>query len=204
LAKNGFEVFCVTSGEEALKIVQSKDFHIIVLDLMLPGIDGFEVAKELRGKENTRHIPLVMLTARNEESDIVTGLELGADDYITKPFSPRVLVARLRSILRRRIASTNKETVTLHDITIHPGRYEVQVKGKPIQLTFTEFSILHFLTKRPGWVFSRSQIVDAIHGKDYAVTDRSVDVQVAGLRRKLGSASRYIETIRGVGYRIKE
>jgi two-component system phosphate regulon response regulator PhoB len=206
LSKNGFEVSCVTTGEEALKTVRSKEFNLIVLDLMLPGIDGFEVARALKTNESTIHIPIVMLTAKNEETDIITGLELGADDYITKPFSPKVLVARLRSILRRQTAiqAEGKEIVTLHDITIHPGRHEVQVKGRPIRLTFTEFSILTFLTKRPGWVFSRSQIVDAVHGRDYPVTDRSVDVQVAGLRKKLGSAGKHIETIRGAGYRIRE
>jgi two-component system phosphate regulon response regulator PhoB len=147
-----------------------------------------------------------MLTAKGEEADVVTGLELGADDYITKPFSPRVLLARVKAVLRRRIKDLPEETavIRIHDLVIHPGRREVLVSGSPVQLTYTEFGILNYLAKRPGWVFTRNQIVDAVRGDDYPVTDRSVDVQIVGLRKKLGPAGNYIETVRGVGYRFRE
>jgi len=147
-----------------------------------------------------------MVTAKGEEADVVTGLELGADDYIAKPFSPRVLLARIRAVLRRKSTQhpEGDAVLRIHDLVIHPGRREVLVAGTPVALTFTEFGILSYLARRPGWVFTRTQIVDAVRGEDYAVTDRSVDVQIVGLRRKLGSAGKYIETIRGVGYRFKE
>ena len=147
-----------------------------------------------------------MLTARTEEADVVTGLELGADDYVTKPFSPRVLLARIKAVLRRKTVAPPDESdaLRLHDMVIHPGRHEVLVGGKPIELTSTEFRVLHYLAMRPGWVFTRSQIVEATHDDNYAVTERSVDVQVVGLRKKLGRAGDYIETVRGVGYRFRE
>jgi two-component system phosphate regulon response regulator PhoB len=147
-----------------------------------------------------------MLTAKGEEADIVTGLELGADDYITKPFSTRVLLARVKAVLRRRVKEYPKEedAIRIHDLVIHPGRHEVLVNGEAVQLTFTEFGVLHFLARRPGWVFTRNQIVDAVRGDDYFVSDRSVDVQIVGLRKKLGPAGAYIETVRGIGYRFRE
>lgn len=206
LEKEGYQVLCATSGEEALEIARSQIPNLIVLDLMLPGIDGLEVARKLKNDPDTMEIPIVMLTAKGEEADIVTGLELGADDYVTKPFSPRILAARVRAVLRRKIKEYPEEAKVLRiqDLVIHPGRREVSVSGKPVQLTFTEFGILNFLARRPGWVFTRNQIVDAVRGEDYFVTDRSVDVQIAGLRKKLGLAGTYIETVRGVGYRLKE
>jgi two-component system phosphate regulon response regulator PhoB len=147
-----------------------------------------------------------MLTAKGEEADIVTGLELGADDYITKPFSPRVLIARIRAVIRRHDKKNEDDTsiIQINEITIHPGRRSVTVNDNPVELTYTEFQVLNYLAKRPGWVFTRSQIVDAVRGSDYPVTDRSVDVQIVGLRKKLGSCGDYIETVRGVGYRFKE
>lgn len=206
LLREGYNVSCAASGEEALRLAQSEIPDLLVLDLMLPGIDGLEVTKILKNDSRTRDIPIVMLTAKGEEPDIVTGLELGADDYITKPFSPRVLVARVRAVLRRKVKEYIEETPVLriHDIVIHPGRHEVLVNGKPVQLTLTEFGILEYLARRPGWVFTRSQIMDAVKGEDYFVTDRSVDVQIVGLRKKLCNAGKYIETVRGVGYRFKE
>lgn len=206
LAKEGYPVATVDSGEEGLKQARAKRPDLIILDLMLPGMDGLEVCKLLKNEPKTQHIPIVMLTAKGEESDVVSGLELGADDYITKPFSPKVLIARIRAVLRRRVseAPEDESTVTIHDLVIHPGRHEVLVKGKPLTLTFTEFKLLHLLARRPGWVFTRYQIVNAVKGDDYAVTDRAVDVQIVGLRRKLGPAGKYIETVRGVGYRFKE
>lgn len=206
LSKEGYRVTTVTSGEEALKSARTVQPDIILLDLMLPGVDGLEVCRLLKQDPKTQHLPIIMLSAKGEEADIVSGLELGAADYITKPFSPRVLVARLRAVLRRRATEGVSESaaLTIHDLVIHPGRHEVLVQGQPVDLTVTEFRLLHMLARRPGWVFTRSQIVNGVHGDDYPVSDRSVDVQVVGLRKKLGVCGDYIETVRGVGYRFKE
>jgi two-component system alkaline phosphatase synthesis response regulator PhoP len=206
LSKEGYKVTGVFSGEDALKETESKLPDLILLDLMLPGVDGLEVCKILKSDKETEHIPIVMLTAKGEEADIVTGLELGADDYITKPFSPRVLLARIKAVLRRKTREEVAETdiINIHNLVIHPGRHKVLVDGRPVSLTAGEFRLLHFLAGKPGWVFTRYQIVDAVHGEDYPVTDRSVDVQIVGLRKKLASAGKYIETVRGVGYRFKE
>ena len=206
LLKEGYEVICATTGEKAVEITRSELPDLIVLDLMLPGMDGLEVAKFLKNDPETQNIPIVMLTAKGEESDIVTGLELGADDYVTKPFSPRILVARAKAVLRRKATepADGSEVVKIHKLIIHPGRREVRVDNKPVDLTFTEFGILSYLVRRPSWVFTRSQIVDAVRGQDYFVTDRSVDVQIVGLRKKLGPGGKFIETVRGVGYRFKE
>jgi two-component system, OmpR family, alkaline phosphatase synthesis response regulator PhoP len=206
LSREGYKVSCAASGEETLRAVRSGIPDLIVLDLMLPGIDGLDVARQLKNDPKTRDVPIVMLTAKGEEADIVTGLELGADDYITKPFSPRVLLARVRAVLRRRVKESTDDTSVLQirKLEIHPGRREVLVNGEPVQLTFTEFGILNLLARRPGWVFTRSQIVDAVRGDDYFVTDRSVDVQIVGLRKKLGPAGSNIETVRGVGYRFRD
>jgi two-component system alkaline phosphatase synthesis response regulator PhoP len=206
LSREGCQVFCASSGEEALRLVRSEIPDLIVLDLMLPGIDGLEVTRRLKSDPNTKHLPIVMLTAKGEEADIVTGLELGADDYVTKPFSPRILVARVKAVLRRKVKEAPEETsvIRIHDLIIDPRRHEVLVNGEPVVLTFTEFGILNYMARRPGWVFTRFQIVDAVKGEDYPVTDRSVDVQIVGLRKKLGPAGKYVETVRGVGYRFKE
>jgi two-component system phosphate regulon response regulator PhoB len=206
LAKEGYKVACAATGEEALKKARAGVPGLIILDLMLPGVDGLEVCRLLKSDAKTQRIPIVMLTAKGEESDIVAGLELGAADYVTKPFSPRVLVARVRAVLRRGAAKPVDESaaITLGGLAIHPGRHEVLVKGKAADLTATEFRILHFLARRPGWVFTRYQIVDAARGADAAVTDRSVDVHIVSLRRKLGPSGSQIETVRGVGYRFKD
>jgi two-component system alkaline phosphatase synthesis response regulator PhoP len=206
LSREGYQVSCSPAGEDALSRIRSHIPDLIVLDLMLPGVDGLEVTRHLKGDSKTKDIPIVMLTAKGEEADIVTGLELGADDYITKPFSPRILVARVRAALRRKdqVSLDDESTLKVRDLVIHPGRREVLVGGKPVSLTFTEFGILNYIARRPGWVFTRAQIVDAVRGDDYPVTDRSVDVQIVGLRKKLGAAGAYIETVRGVGYRFKE
>ena len=206
LSKEGYHVTCATTGERAVEIARSELQDLVVLDLMLPGMDGLEVAKFLKNNPDTQNIPIVMLTAKGEESDVVTGLELGADDYVTKPFSPRILVARVKAVLRRKVKGSpdGSEVVKIHNLLIHPGRREVRVDNKPVDLTFTEFGILSHLVRRPGWVFTRSQIVDAVRGADYFVTDRSVDVQIVGLRKKLGPGGKLIETVRGVGYRFKE
>ncbi len=206
LAKEGYHITGALTGEDALKKAQTEKFDLIVLDLMLPGIDGLEVAKRLKSSPKTSQIPILMLSAKGEEADIVTGLELGADDYITKPFSPRIMIARVRTALRRN-RNKPEETaavIRIFEMEIHPGRRSVLAAGKPVDLTFTEFQVLHLLAQRPGWVFTRSMIVDAVRGDDYPVTDRSVDVQIVGLRKKLGDCGKYIETVRGVGYRMKE
>ena len=206
LAREGYHITGALSGEEALKKARTEAFDLIVLDLMLPGIDGLEVTRKLKANEKTQNIPIVMLTAKGEETDIVTGLELGADDYITKPFSPRVLIARVRAALRRKNVKTEEDSavVLIHGLEIHPGRRSVLAEGKPVDLTYSEFQVLYILARRPGWVFTRGQIVDAVRGNDYPVTDRSVDVQIVGLRKKLGSYCKYVETVRGVGYRFRE
>lgn len=206
LTREGYRIAGVPSGEEALGAVHKERPDLILLDLMLPGMDGLEACRGLKADPETSEIPVIMVTAKGEESDIVVGLELGADDYITKPFSPKVLIARIRAVLRRHREKphNDKADITIHDLVIRPGRHEVVVGGERIDLTATEFRLLHLLARRPGWVFTRYQIVDALHGDDYPVTDRSIDVQVAGLRKKLGPAGEFIETVRGVGYRLKE
>jgi len=181
---------------------------LILLDLMLPGMDGLDVCKHLRLAPETKDSLIIMLTAKGEEHDIVKGLELGADDYIPKPFSSQVLLARIRAVLRRQVKPENlanhAQPIEIHKLYIHPGRNKVIADGTDVELTYTEFKILTLLASRPGWVFNRSQIVDAVHGEGYAVTDRAVDVQIVGLRKKLGVCGDYIETVRGVGYRFKD
>ncbi len=203
LSKEGYEVSCAGSGEEALRLVQSESPSLMVLDLMLPDIDGFEVARRLKNHPNTRNILILMLTAKGDEADIVTGLEIGADDYMTKPFSPRILLARIRAVMRRANKYSSKSIIRIRDLVIHPGRHEVSVNGKSIPLTVTEFNVLYFLAKSPGWAFSRAQIIQGVHGSGYSVTDRSIDVQIVGLRKKLGPPEKYIDTVRGVGYCFK-
>ncbi len=206
LTREGYQLTLAATGEDALKKAKHETFDLIVLDLMLPGLDGLEVAKALKADARTKGVPIVMLTAKGEDADVVSGLEIGADDYITKPFSPRVLTARVKAVLRRRSrpALDDTKVITIHELEIHPGRRTVLAGGKALELTYTEFQLLCVLTRRPGWVFTRSQIVDSVRGSDYPVTDRSVDVQVVGLRKKLGAYGSYIETVRGVGYRFKE
>ena len=206
LAREGYKIINALSGEEALRLSRSEMPNLIILDLMLPGIDGLEVLKRLKKDLKTINIPIILLTAKGEESDIVAGLELGADDYITKPFSPQILLARIRAVLRRQLEESVdfQAVIQIHDFEIHPGRRSVKVNGNSVELTFTEFQTLFLLARRPGWVYTRTQIVDSIRGDDYPVTDRSVDVQIAGLRKKLGINGHYIETVRGVGYRFKE
>lgn len=205
LMKEGYQVDGVLSGEDALLYVKQEHYDLILLDLMLPGVDGLDVCRTLKRDSRTAHVPVIMLTAKGEETDIVVGLEMGADDYIPKPFSPRILLARIKAVLRRRQQPEDEhsDVIAIHDLQIDSSRYEVRVKGKPVQLTTTEFGILLCLARRPGWVFTRYQIVDAVKGEDYIVTDRAVDVQISGLRKKLGPVSSCIETVRGVGYRFK-
>lgn len=206
LAKDGFRVECVSSGEDGLRTARNEKPDLIVLDLMLPGVDGLEVCRQLKQDRKTAGIPIIMVTAKGEEADIVAGLELGADDYISKPFSPKVVSARVRSVLRRKsgIEKRSAESpVVFEQLKIDPGRHEVSLDGSLLELTFSEFKILHLLVTHPGWVFTRQQIVKAVHGNDYPVTDRSIDVQIVGLRKKLLDFGENVETVRGVGYRMR-
>ena len=209
LIRAGFNVTCADTGEEALQLLERERFDAMVLDLMLPGRDGIEVCRAVREQQATRGLPVIMLTAKGEEDDIITGLGCGADDYVTKPFSPRVLIARIEAALRRApetavVADDGDGVIARHAMEIHPGRHEVRVDGENVHLTASEFTILALLAGRPGWVFSRQQIIDQVRGYDYSITPRAVDVQIFGLRRKLGPAGACIETVRGIGYRLRE
>ena len=206
LVREGYKVSCVETGEAALIEAKKSSPDLILLDLMLPGVDGLDVCRIQRADPATGRIPIVMITAKGEEADIITGLQLGADDYITKPFSPKVLLARVKAVLRHAGAAPVgvSETVSAHGIVIDPRRHVVTVDGEAVSLTLTEFRILHALARHPGWVFTRYQIVEASRGDEADVTDRSVDVHIVSLRRKLGAAGEFIETVRGVGYRFKE
>ncbi|MDH4247316.1 MAG: response regulator transcription factor [Deltaproteobacteria bacterium] len=205
LAREGYQVRIAGTGEAALRAIKARP-DLMVLDLMLPGIDGLEVCRWVRSEDGTRDLPILMLTARGEEADIVSGLELGADDYLTKPFSPRVLLARIKALLRRTGSNESAEPPRLQaqGLTVDYSRREVSLLGQPLVLTTGEFDMLYFLARRPGRVFTRQQIMDGVHGQDYAVTERTVDVQIAGLRKKLGTAGGLIQTVRGVGYRFMD
>jgi len=205
LEREGYDVATVETGESALKEAGRRMPDLILLDLMLPEMDGLEVCRSIKADSKTRHIPVIMLTAKGDESDIVAGLEIGADDYITKPFSVKVLLSRVKAVLRRSAESQSEEdeTISRNRLVINRGRREVLYNGKSVDLTFTEFEILWTLARRPGWVFTRNQIVNKVKGDDYSVTERAIDVQIVSLRKKLGAGADLIETIRGVGYRFK-
>ncbi len=210
LIKAGFHVTCADTGEEGLQKLQAGGVDCILLDLMLPGITGLEVCRAVKKIDTCANIPILILTAKGEEDDVVAGLEHGADDYVTKPFSPKVLIARVKAMLRRRAEQLSEEAppekiekIIIRDLEIHPGRHEVRLKGVPLQLTMTEYGILLLLASKPGWVYTRQQIIDAVRGYDFLVTPRAIDVQIFGLRKKMGEAGSSIETVRGVGYRFK-
>lgn len=205
LTKAGFSVLREYDGDAALSAARRSRPDLVILDLMLPGIDGVDVCKRLKSSDPTRDIPIIMLTARTEEADMVLGLELGADDYVTKPFSPRVLVSRVRAVLRRRSerASDSVKVLQAGGLSIDTERYEVQVDGESLSLTVTEFKILEFLMRGKGRVYDRYHIIDAVRGEDVIVIDRTVDVHIAALRKKLGSWGDLIETVRGVGYKFR-
>ena len=206
LEKEGYEVNQALSGEKALQVIENNLPSLVLLDLMLPGINGLDLCRIFKQNDRTKAIPVIMLTAKSEDADIVAGLEMGAEDYITKPFSPRVLVARVRTILRRRESGLKDDSsvIQVEGMQIHPGRHEVTMGDNAVDLTPSEFRILHYLARRPGWVYSRDQIIDAIRGHGYVVTDRAIDVQVVGLRKKLGDYGKLIETVRGIGYRFRD
>ena len=205
LSLEGFNVETFGTGEAGLKAIEETQPDLLILDIMLPGMSGLEICRRLKESSKTKEIPVIMVSARGEESDVVKGLELGADDYVTKPFSPKVLHARVEAVLRRGTdAKKATDSVNIDKLEINVGRVEVRVEGQPVALTQSEFRILHFLAQRPGWVYTRVQIVEAIRGENYAVTDRTIDFQMVGLRKKLGSMGHLIETVRGVGYRFKD
>ncbi len=209
LEREGFEALSVINGDKALSAAKAEAPDLILLDLMLPGMDGLSVCRALKADPDLRQVPIMMVTAKGEEADIIVGLELGADDYIVKPFSPRVLLARIKAVMRRNNrkdapADTEPDTIRLGDLHIHRDRHEVRQAGSPVELTATEFRLLYLLASRPGRVFTRQQIIQSVHGGLAAVTDRSVDVQVVALRRKLDDKGQIIQTVRGVGYRFKE
>jgi two-component system, OmpR family, alkaline phosphatase synthesis response regulator PhoP len=209
LAKEGWTVLMAPDGEQGLEALRSADPDCVVLDIMLPGIDGLEVLRSIKAGSSRRRLPVIMTTAKGEDSDVVAGLELGAEDYVVKPYSPKVLVARIRAALRRTADMGTMGTradglLAKGDIKLDSGRHELKVAEAKVELSATEFAILEFFLRNPGWVFSRSQIIDAVKGRDYPVTDRAVDVQILSLRRKLGSSGDEIETVRGVGYRLRE
>lgn len=205
LEREGFKVCECGSSEEAQAFLAKKIPDLILLDLMLPGGDGYAFCRNLRADERTAKVPVIMVTARDEDADIVAGLEVGADDYVIKPFSARILSARVRAVLRRAAVEPGdeKDVLTRGPIEIDRTHHTVKIDGRLVTLTLSEFKTLDLFMRRPGVVFSRYQIVDAVHGEDYPVTDRSVDVQIVGLRRKLGKYGELIGTVRGVGYRMR-
>ena len=206
LAREKYEVKCVFNGFDAIDLSEEYRPDLILLDIMLPDESGFEVCRTLKKNPVTENIPIIMVTAKTEETDVVTGLELGADDYITKPFSPKVLVARVNRTLRKkteRIVS-DKEAIRIHNLVIDAVKHEVTVDGKHIDLTLSEYKLLQTLAQKAGRVYSRSQLIGAIRGDEYVVTGRSIDVLIVNLRKKLGKIGEKIITVRGVGYKMLE
>lgn len=204
LKEQGYETVSVLNGQKGIELAKKEQPDLIILDIMLPVTDGFEVCRILKNDQRTSNIPIIILSAKSQETDKVVGLELGADDYVTKPFSPRELIARIRAILRRGREHRLDEKTERGDIIIDKVRHKVTVGKEEIALTFTEFRLLEFMARRPGAVFSRDQILDAVSGDDAIVCDRTVDAHIKSLRQKLGKAKNYIETVRGAGYRFKE
>lgn len=206
LLQEDYQVIKSTSGEQALNILKKKELSLAILDLMLPGINGLEILKIIRAEKKIKELPVIIATAKGSEDDIVRGLSLGADDYLVKPFSINILISRVRAVLRRASGGLPDKTkpLNVHGLFIDPVKYIVETNSKRIDLTLSEFAILQMMALRPGWAFTRMQIVDSLRGPDYAVTERSVDVIIVGLRKKLGEFGGIIETVRGIGYRIKE
>jgi DNA-binding response OmpR family regulator len=205
LKKSGFKTKEYSNGKSFLNSLQKSSPDLVLLDLMMPEIDGLEVCKVMKKDEKYSAIPIIMLTAKTEEGDKVLGLELGADDYVTKPFSPREVVARVKAVLRRQgKKEETPERTIINDIIIDPKKHEVTVKNKKISLTATEFNILQILSEKRGWVLSREQILDKLWGSEKVVVDRTIDVHIKHLREKLGTAGKIISNIRGVGYKMEE
>jgi len=204
LEKEGFDVIAATDGQSGLEVVTKHRPDLVVLDLMMPGLDGLQVCQQLRSDPRAGRIPVIMLTAKATEADRVVGLEMGADDYIVKPFSPREVVARVKAVLRRTASQHETRQEIRHgDLVIDLSGHEVSYRGQRVALTATEFRILEFLAARPGRVFSRDEIIDAALGNETAVFDRTVDVHITAIRRKLGAGADQIETVRGFGYKFR-
>lgn len=205
LEKAGFRVETFSDGESFSSYLETAKPDLVILDLMLPDMDGLEICRSMRGKEEYREIPVIMLTARGAEAERILGLELGADDYITKPFSPREMTARAKAVLRRQPQESGSRVLTAGGrLTIDTDRHEVRVDGRRVDLTTTEFRILQLLAGKKGWVFSRDKILDFLWGREKAVVDRTVDVHIKHLREKLGEAADMIKNVRGVGYKLEE
>jgi two-component system alkaline phosphatase synthesis response regulator PhoP len=207
LTREGYDVAVAENGEEGLRLARKNGYDLAVLDLMLPNMHGLDVCRAIREDEKLRDTGILIVTAKDDEADIVTGLELGADDYLVKPFSPRVLTARVRAVLRRLSdipASEDDKPITAGPLKIDVRRHEVTVAGKKVDLTLAEFRILENLAKQTGRVLTRNQLLDIALGQDHFVLDRTIDVHVSALRRKLGTAAELVETVRGVGYRLKD
>ncbi len=196
-------IYMAANGEDGLRLAQTRLPDLILLDLMLPGMDGLSVCRQLKSQEETRAIPVIMLTARSEESDIVIGLELGAVDYITKPFSRKILIARIRAQLRQFTDVEESNEIRRDGLLVREDQHEVRLHGKALDLTFSEFAILQLLVSHPGRVYTRNQIISKVKGEGYPVTERAIDVQILNLRRKLGEWAANIDTVRGIGYRYK-
>ncbi len=205
LQRNGYEVLYAHDGKVGLEIARKHLPDLIILDLMMPGLTGQEVATRLKGDSQTAAIPLLMLTARSEETDIIVGLSLGADDYVSKPFSMKVLLARVAAVLRRKSSVEQAQPIlNTGPMVIDQARHEITIKGKPINLTPTEFKLLTALANARGRVLSRDQLTDRVMGNGVFVTDRAIDVHVTAVRRKLGEFQWMVHTVRGVGYRLLE
>ncbi|MDX2115910.1 MAG: response regulator transcription factor [Planctomycetota bacterium] len=203
LTREGYMPQIAQTGRVALEAVDQQKPDLVILDIMLPDLDGLEVCRKIKRDPATHTIPILMVSARGEESDIVVGLELGAEDYVTKPFSPRVLMARVKAVLRRREGDGAKEiSLAGGTLKIDPARHIVEIDGKAVELTLTQYRLLHFLAARPGFVRTRDQIVSAVRGEGTVLSSRAIDVHVAALRQKLGDRGDIIETVRGVGYRV--
>lgn len=205
LEKEGYSISMYHNGKEAVDNIEEEKPDLAVLDIMLPDMDGFDICRQLRSNEDTKHIPIIFLSAKSQEMDKVVGLELGADDYMTKPFSPRELLARIKAVLRRTKKSiVETKDINQTDIIVDAERHKVKVFGKKVELTPTEFSILEYMSQRPGRVLSREKLLEGVFGYDSGVYDRTVDAHIKSLRKKLGEGKHYIETVRGIGYRFKE
>jgi two-component system phosphate regulon response regulator PhoB len=207
LRREGFQVHGVRNGEEGLAAVRTMNPDLVLLDLMLPGRDGLDICRTLKEDPRTRKLPIIMVTAKGEESDVVLGLGLGADDYIAKPFGVKELVARVRAVLRRASAAgeeSDGQTITRGPIEIDPLRYQVRLKGTPVELTPTEFRLLEVLAAHPGRVFTRDQLLNRTISPDVAVVDRNIDVHIRAIRKRLAACPALIETVRGIGYRFTE
>lgn len=202
LEKAGHTAIVAATGRMGLESIARQRPDLIILDIMLPDLDGLEVCRKIKRDAATSAIPVLMVSARGEENDIVAGLELGAEDYVTKPFSPRVLLARVRAIIRRNEAEDSREVVFGEALRIDPARHQVLIRGEPLDLTLTQYRLLHFLAMRPGFVRTRDQIVTAVRGEGTVLSSRAIDVHIAALRQKLGECGDLIETVRGVGYRL--